>query len=476
MKARAGKKMWLAALMLMVMCVLGMGMTAQAQPGNTKITKAKAGDRKVTLKWKKASGADGYYIYYEKSNGDLKKIATVRGGGKTSATVTKLKNNVTYIFHIAAYAGSQTGEPSAGKQAMPTIGSPGKLKDVSVVRTSHKRVYLRWALNEKASGYQVFILNQQTGAYELIKNVSKTKNACMIGNLKNGQTYYFRVRGFLKKKGQIGYGPMSKVLVGRPVSYSTLRQTAQVHPYWYNAKMKRAVTVDGVTIPSGASITVTDLGSSKSKIIYKKNDSLKIPTDSFEVKADNAFIVKPSAAYSPEVAENFVNTKGYESATSYLLWISTYTQHLYVFQGKQYEWKFVKSTPCCTGKFEKPTPLGVSQVVTGSKKPVVFFTMVGDTAVQGGFWGMRVAGGYIHSWLYNITNIVRLDWSEDPPKIKEITVPVSSLPTTLSQGTSMQWNKENFSYPSSSGCVRVTISFAKWLYDTIPGSTTNVTY
>ena len=454
--------------MLMLLCVVCMGLTSHAAPGEVTLTKAKAGLSKVTLTWKKAAGAKGYYVYYEKDNGSLKKIATVRNGNKTKITITKLKNNVTYKFCVAAFSGSSTGPVSNVKKATPTVGNPGKLKEVRVLRISSKRVYLRWSTNTKASGYQVFMLNESTGEYELVKNVAKTKNMCMISNLKNGKTYYFKVRAYLKKGGAYGYGRMSATLVGRPVSYATMRKTASVHPYYYKAKMNYAVSSGGVNIPSGASVTVTDLGSSKSKVTYK-SQTVKVPTASLTLED---FIVKPSAAPTNEVAENFVNIKGYQSETNYLIWINTYSQHMYVFQGSQYNWKCVKVSPCCTGKLEKPTPLGVSQV--HNKKDVVFFTTVSGTAIQGGFWGLRISGGYIHSWLYNITSIVDFDWKTE--EIKKVLVPPTQLNADGTGSGVMKWNAENYSRPASSGCIRVPIAFARWMYENVPLDTTNVTH
>lgn len=465
------KRRRLVLLLMMLICVVGMGMSAHAELESPRLTRAKAGLSKVTLKWQSVPAAKGYYVYTVKKDGSLKQRAKVKGAGKTTITITRLKNNVTFSFCVAAYRGAEVSEPSNIRKATPSVGNPGKVKQARVKSISNKRVYLAWDTNPKADGYQIMMLNESTGAYEQIKAVPRDVGNCMISNLKNGTTYYFKIRAFLKKGRAYGYGPMTATLVGRPLSYSTLRKTSQVHPYYYKAKMNYAVTVDGVKIPAGKTVTVTDLGTSTSKITYDSK-TLKIPTASF---TPESFVVKPSAAYSPEVAENFVNIRGYQSPTDYLVWINTYTQQLYVFRGSQYNWKYVKHTPCCTGKIEKPTRLGVWQLYAGSKKPVVFFTTVSGKAIQGGFWGIRTGGGgYIHSWLYNITDIVDFDWEEE--RIRALTVPESSLPTTLAQGKHMQWNGENFSYPSSSGCMRVTIAFAKWLYDNVPESTTNVIY
>lgn len=57
------------------------------------------------ITWKKVTGASGYYIYSStKAKSGFKKVSTVKGGSKTSATITKLKAGETYYFKIKAYA------------------------------------------------------------------------------------------------------------------------------------------------------------------------------------------------------------------------------------------------------------------------------------------------------------------------------------------------------------------------------------
>lgn len=62
----------------------------------------------VTLKWKKASGAKGYYVYRKTGNGDWKKIATVKGASKVTYKDKKAKKGKTYTYSIKSYNGKST--------------------------------------------------------------------------------------------------------------------------------------------------------------------------------------------------------------------------------------------------------------------------------------------------------------------------------------------------------------------------------
>lgn len=64
--------------------------------------------------------------------------------------------------------------------------------------------------------------------------------------------------------------------------------------------------------------------------------------------------------YSREEAEFFVNSRGITSRTGSLVWINTYTQHLYRFEGSAGNWVCVNDFDCSTGKAKTPSPTGVS--------------------------------------------------------------------------------------------------------------------
>lgn len=60
--------------------------------------------RKVTLKWKRLKGADGYLVYGRHcGKKNLKLLKTIKKGGQTSFTHTKLEKGKPYRYVIRAY-------------------------------------------------------------------------------------------------------------------------------------------------------------------------------------------------------------------------------------------------------------------------------------------------------------------------------------------------------------------------------------
>lgn len=69
--------------------------------------------------------------------------------------------------------------------------------------------------------------------------------------------------------------------------------------------------------------------------------------------------------YSREDAETYVNTKYPDpnkkgSPTNHLIWVSTYTQHVYYFARVDGQWKCKDDWECATGTASTPTPTGKS--------------------------------------------------------------------------------------------------------------------
>lgn len=79
-------------------------------------------------------------------------------------------------------------------------------------------------------------------------------------------------------------------------------------------------------------------------------------------------IYNSGRTYSAQEAEFFVNDRGLSSSTGTLVWINTYTQTLYMFNGSAGSWHCVLASKCSTGKAASPTPTGVSGRKTIWKK------------------------------------------------------------------------------------------------------------
>ncbi len=73
---------------------------------------------------------------------------------------------------------------------------------------------------------------------------------------------------------------------------------------------------------------------------------------------DDTITTNGNLDYSDATKEGWVDGKGYDSATDYLVWVSRYTQKVIVFQGSKGNWKVVKTMPCSSGENNTPTPAG----------------------------------------------------------------------------------------------------------------------
>ncbi len=73
---------------------------------------------------------------------------------------------------------------------------------------------------------------------------------------------------------------------------------------------------------------------------------------------DNAATTDGKLDYSKATKEGFVDKRGYDSSTRYLVWISRYTQKVIVFQGSKGNWELIKTMPCSSGSNNTPTPAG----------------------------------------------------------------------------------------------------------------------
>lgn len=79
-------------------------------PKRVTIKSVKAGKKKVTLKWKKVSGAKGYQIQYSTKKNFKKKYTKTKNTTKTSIVIKKLKKKKTYYFRVKAYKKDAKGK------------------------------------------------------------------------------------------------------------------------------------------------------------------------------------------------------------------------------------------------------------------------------------------------------------------------------------------------------------------------------
>ncbi len=200
---------------------------------------------------------------------------------------------------------------------------------------------------------------------------------------------------------------------------------AKAREAYYKGTVKKGATLTSVStektvkLKKATSVTVIQRGK-KTYIIKYKNKKYKVAASKVTLGA----MATNSSAFSKSSAQKFVNNRGYSSKTKYLVWVSLYSQHVYIFKGSKGKWKLVRSFLCSTGRTGYGTTYGKSQIY--SKQAVWYWN-----GVPCAKYASRIAGGAIHSW-----------------------------------------SSGGLGSPASHGCVRCSISDAYYVYKKVPVNTT----
>ena len=128
--------------------------------------------------------------------------------------------------------------------------------------------------------------------------------------------------------------------------------------------------------------------------------------------------------YSAEEAELFVNQKHLTGKGQYLIWVSFYTQRMYIMKRSGSEWKYYNSWDCATGKAATPSPTGNKAI------------------------GKKKKSHHNIKWWSSFSN----------PK---------SIANSI-HGKKKGWK---LGLPQSHGCIRNEVVNAKWVYDNCPKNT-----
>jgi hypothetical protein len=266
--------------------------------------------------------------------------------------------------------------------------SPAPAQPVTNLKAhpSYKAIVLTWDGKADADRY---IVQRSTDkqSYTTIKTIENNgaKEISYIDTNANGttgtfdvaRTYYYKVT--------------SVSLTGIKATKATETSGSRVRPMYEKVSFKEGIKLtshDGknVEVPfhSGQTITTQGFGGGKYEFWYNGNfftvnyARVKNCTADYQVnkisksKSYSGVWARQNYAsasgvtdnyqgllfYDKISAESFVNRLGRASKTKYLIWVSTYTQHVYLFQGSKGNWKLINDWECATGAAQSPTPTG----------------------------------------------------------------------------------------------------------------------
>ena len=157
------------------------------------------------LRWTKASGATGYYIYRKRAADGTKKIATINDPDTTQYYDTDIRTGCwgrVYVYYIIPFSDAVVGK----KSNEVTLQRLAPMKFTSAVNESIEAVDLTWActVNEnKALGYEIQYAESkedlfgQKGTFKKVSVNGRNKLAKTITDLTPGNTYFFRIRCYV---------------------------------------------------------------------------------------------------------------------------------------------------------------------------------------------------------------------------------------------------------------------------------------
>lgn len=408
---------------------VGGGDTLLGEPSVTSIqlsAKPDEAENSVLLEWT-VDGEETDSINYSVQKKDGESYIDVATSiiGK-SYTVTGLVKGETNTFRVV------TTEPSCASNEVEVTLNKGVPTDgVKNLRAiaGYKCISLQWdkirdsEKKDLVDGYVVYKNDKIIGKYALA-NPERTYCRYNYGMAERTSANFavapFNWAGAKGDLNNISIGPKSAAVSAAPCQalYVTFKAKAK-KPYYKSAKGKKkgGYLYKNKTYTAQGFICGRLRYQSGGKTyffprIYAKSMSMKYNRN----KNDN---------YTREEAENFVNTRGTGSSTQYMAWVSLYQQHVYFFKGSKGNWK-------CINDWEVATGLAKSATATGDWKVKRKWKKRNSLS----YWTNFYSCVSFHSW----------------------------------------GNPKCFGAPRSGGCVRMTKSQAKWVYNTLPMNTKVIVY
>lgn len=183
-----------------------------------------------------AAGDEDHYIVYRSTKKDsgFKEIKTVKkssGKKEFSYTDKGLSIGRTYYYKIVCSKKLSNGKvmKSANSKVKSAKAAP-QATTVKLTAHQYNSIKVTWkklkgtSSGKYVDGYVIYRSTKKDGSYKKIKTISngKTSNYTDTG-LKTGETYYYKVRGYVMVKKDKVYGPYSK-----PVSQKTVPAKASI--------------------------------------------------------------------------------------------------------------------------------------------------------------------------------------------------------------------------------------------------------
>ena len=249
---------------------------------------------RITVKWDKVDGADGYQVYRATSKTGtyiLKK--TITSGDSLSYTNTGLTTNKYYYYKVRAYRIVNDSKVYSSysdiKSAKTALGIP----TINSISPKYDRITVKWDKVDGADGYQVYRATSKTGTYTLKKTATSGYTLSYTNTgLTTGKTYYYKVRAYKTVNGSKIYSSYSdiksaKTALDKPfISSCKYKDPTRVSIQWFKVdgadgyQVYRATSETGTytlkkTVTSGSTLYYTNTCLTEGKSYYYKIKAYK---------------------------------------------------------------------------------------------------------------------------------------------------------------------------------------------------------
>ena len=239
-KFSALSRLLVLALAVMLLIPAVPAQAASRPPGKVTLSRVTAsGSNKVIVKWKKASNATQYRIYWKESGTKAWKTLTNVSASKTSYTHTSnrkatLKGGKKYTYTVRAYNkyGKKWSSYDKKGKTVTIPAMPSTVK-ASAKPNNYSQTTVTWSKASNATNYLVYYRSADTTKWTRIANVSsKTLKYVHKSSrkypVKAGRTYYYMVRGYnktFKTYGSYNKAGLRVVIPEKPAATPTATPT-----------------------------------------------------------------------------------------------------------------------------------------------------------------------------------------------------------------------------------------------------------
>lgn len=301
----------------------------------------------VSFSFSRLDGVSEYIIWQEGSDDPVLNITSDAEAGSPVEDSIDNKDAASYYVEYSINGETYRSEAvSVDAAELPLPAAPKKLKAYA----GFKRVTLEWSKVAGAKSYVIYRKDGKGAKFKKIKTVKASKRK-YVDKVKLDVKYTYKVysknkNGKSKKAAKVTGAAFWKIhykisfAVGR-----TLTSTTGGH--------KRA------RFKAGFRTTAIDFRNGQYVFVYKGREYKISRIATYKQKVSQ---IAPDKTYSVREARDFVTQAKLKSRTKYLIFVNTYTQHEYVFEGKKGNWKLLWHDDIATGRASTPTQTGLTHI------------------------------------------------------------------------------------------------------------------